>query len=48
MGKKRSDILRGEIYEVKEGKPMPFYKTRKEMAKDNDKMKDKHKTIEEV
>ena len=28
LGKRRSDILRGEIYTVKEGKPMPKYKNR--------------------
>jgi len=40
MGKKRSDILRGELYKTNHNNPMPFYKTRKEMEKDNIKMKD--------
>ena len=33
MGKKRSDILRGELYKTNHNKPMPFYKTRKQMEK---------------
>ena len=45
MGKKRSDILKGEIYTVKSADPMPMYKSRKEMESDNSKMKDKYRTI---
>ena len=46
LGKKRSDILRGEIYTVKkEGEPMPKYKDRHAMEKDNIKMKDKYRSI---
>ena len=45
LGKKRSDILRGEIYTVKDGKKMPYYRNRAEMEKDNIKMKDKYRKV---
>ena len=49
LGKKRSDILRGEIYTVKGkdgyGKKMPMYKDRHKMEADNIKMKDKYRSI---
>ena len=46
MGKKRSDILRGELYKTNHNNPMPLYKTRKAMEKDNIKMKDKAAKID--
>ena len=49
LGKKRTDILRGEIYTLKkEGVPMPKYKNRAEMEKANHKMKDKYRTIAKI
>ena len=45
LGKKRSDILRGEIYTVKEAINMPKYKNHKEVYDKNYKMKDKLRSI---
>jgi len=48
LSKKRSDILRGEVYTVKESHKIPRYKNYAEMEKANIKMKDKHKKISKI